>query len=324
MDVKNNIVYEYKLITNKIVFADGISRTGKAILSNLLLGFEEMSSVQFINPFEQLMPMYINDKITKDAMSGFLRLFFNENFYNYKLSRNVNFRYDDLTSIYNTNNPTEFHKNLSKKDGTSVIEELTDDTLFFQFQTHDLLTHYSKFLELNIDAYIIELFRNPIDTIHSWYKRGWGTRFDHVDPRSGTTLFQYKGKTIPHYAIGNEEYYLSLNPMEKCVFMHNLLQKKSINEYKQLNDKQKQNILLIKYEDLLKDSTNETTRMSNFLNLKKTPHMNKVMQDARVPRVVNNENRIKKLNEINKNINQELQNDLKELYEYYEYNFYNL
>ncbi len=324
MDVKQTTVYEYALITDKIVFADGISRTGKAMISNLLLGFDKMSSVQFINPFEQLMPMYMHNKITKDAMSGFLRLFFNENFYNYKLSRNINFRYDDLTSIYNTNNPIEFHKNLSKKDGDAIINELLNETLYFQFQTHDLLTHYSKFLELNIDAYVIELLRNPIDTVHSWHKRGWGTRFDQVDPRSGTTLFQYKNKTIPHYAIGNEEYYLKLNPMEKCVFMHNSLQKKSIFEYKKLTAEQKNKILLIKYEDMIDDPNLQLNKISEFLNLKITSHMTKMMKDAKVPRIINTQDRNIKLEEIKNNVSQDIYNDLLKLAYEYETNFYTL
>jgi hypothetical protein len=324
MELSNTKVYEYNLITDKIVFADGISRTGKAMLSNLLLGYENISSIQFINPFEQLMPMYINGKITKDAMSGFLKLFFNENIYNYKLSRNINFRYDDLTSIYNTHNPKEFFKNLSKEDGDSVVKELENSNIHFQYQTHDLLTHYSKFLELNIDAILIELFRNPIDTIHSWYKRGWGTRFDNIDPRSGTTLFEYNNKTIPHYAIGKEEYYLGLNPMEKCVFMHNSLQRKSINEYQKLTTLEKKNILLIRYEDILEDPVFETDRIANFLDLKKIPHMQQMMIDAKVPRTINHSKKDSKSKEIASMVSQELFADLVHLSTDYEQNFYNL
>ena len=185
-------IFEYKLLSNKIVFVDGLARTGKAMLNTILLGFENLSSIQFINILEQLLPMYVHKKITKDAISALLRHYLNENFYNYKISRNVNFRYDDLTSIHKTKDSKEFYKNLGKKDGDEIIGELLQENIIFQFQTHDLLTHYEKFLELEIDAHLIELFRNPIDTVHSWYLRGWGRRFDNSDPRNATTLFNYK------------------------------------------------------------------------------------------------------------------------------------
>lgn len=324
MELNKNELCEYEILTDKIVFVDGVTRTGKAMVNNLLLGLDKLSSIQFINPLEQLMPIYMHGKMSRNALSAYLRLYFNENFYNYKLSRNLNFRHGDLTSIYNTDTAKEFHRNLDKADGDEIIDELNNDDIYFQFQTHDLLTHYSHFLDLNIEVYVIELFRHPIDTIHSWYKRGWGTRFDNEDPRSGTTLFKYKDYTIPHYAIGNEEEYINLNEMEKCVFMHNLLVRKSIKEYKKLNTRQKSKIILLKYEDMLQKPDEEINKICGFLNTNKKSHINKVMQDARVPREINTLKRTEKLDEITANVNINLQNDLLDLVEYYENKFYEL
>ena len=324
MDIKNNQLFEYELLTSKIVFADGITRTGKAMLNNLLLGFENISSIQFLTPLEQLMPIYVQNKIDKNTFSSYLRLFLNENFYNYKLSRNLNFRYDDLTSIHNSENPISFFKNLSKPDGDKIINELKNNELYFQFQTHDLLTHYSKFLELNIEVYIIELFRHPIDTIHSWYVRGWGSRFDKEDPRNFTTLFKYKEKTIPHYVIGYEEEYINLNEMEKCVFMHNLLVRKSIKEYKKLSLDAKQKILILRYEDMLTTPDNQLSKISKFLNLKQTTHMEKMKVDARVPRNIDIKKREHKLEEIKSKVSLKYFNDLITLVDDYEIEFYGL
>jgi hypothetical protein len=324
MESVNNEIHEYDMIVDNIVLADGLTRTGKALLNNLLLGLDKLSSIQFFHIVEQLLPMYINNHMSKNAISAYIRLYLNENFYNYKLSRNMNFRFDDLTSIYNTSTHKEFHKNLNKKDGDHIVTELLNDKIYFQYQTHDLMTHYSYFLDLNINTYILELFRNPIDTVYSWYKRGWGERFDNKDPRSGTTLFKYKGYIIPHYVIGHEEEYLSLNSLEKCVFMHNILLNKSISEYKKLTPTQKDKILLLKYEDLLLNTENEITKICTFLDTTTTSFINKVMQDANVPRKIDINERVQKQNEIYNNINSSLQKDLAELVEYYETQFYEL
>jgi hypothetical protein len=323
-NIKCNDIYEYELLSDKIVFVDGVTRTGKGLLSNLLLGFENLSSIQFLNILEQLMPMYVHDKISKNVFSSYFRLFLNENFYNYKLSRNLNFRYDDLTSIHNTDNVKEFYKNLNKSDGDTIIEELNNNEIYFQYQTHDLLTHYSKFSELNVEAYIIELFRHPIDTVHSWYMRGWGKRFDNADPRNCTTLFKYKNNVIPHYMIGKEEEYLSLNEMEKCIFMHNYLVRKSIEEYNKLPIEAKKKFLLIKYEDILTNIDFEMNRISEFLGTKRLNHMYKMMKQARVPREISVSNRNEKLEDIKQKVNKKYFEDLISLSKYYENQFYEL
>ncbi len=317
-------IYEFDVLTNKIIFVDGITRTGKALLNTLLLGFEKTSSIQFFNVLEQLMPMYVNNKISRNAMSAFLKLYLNENFYNYKLSRNLNFRYNDLTSIYNTKNPIEFLRNFEKNEGDAIIEEFLNEDLYFQFQTHDLLTHFSSFLDLNIDVQVIELFRHPIDTVHSWYKRGWGKRFDNVDKRNWTTLFKYKSNTISHYVVGNEEEYLKLNEMGKCVFMHNLLVKKAIDEYKKLDHNQKEKLLILKYEDLLINTEIVLNKISHFLDLERSSHMDKVKETSRVPRQISIYDRERKWSEIKSQVKIDLQEDLRDLTSYYEDKFYDL
>ena len=317
-------ICEYELIKKDILFIDGLTRVGKSMMNTLIGSLNGVSHPQFLEPLEQLLPMYRVGHIDKNAMSSFLRLHLNERAYNYALSRNVNFRYDDLTSIHNSTHSKDFFKNLSKEDGSSVIDDLSVDTEVHQFQTHDILTHYSLFLDLNIEVKIIELFRNPIDTIHSWYKRGWGRRFDSEDPRSFTSLFKYKGKTLPHYAIGYEEEYFTLNEMEKCVFLHNILLIKSVGEYKKLIDGQKNSILVLKYEDVLIDPSKEIDKICLFLETTKSKYTEKAFIDARVPRVIKTEDREKKLEEIKNSVKAELFMELNDLVNQYEKNLYGL
>ena len=324
MENIENKIFEYQLITDKVIFADGLTRSGKALLSNILLGFQNVSSIQFLDILEQILPMLNNDKISKNATSALIRLHLNQNFYNYKISRNLNFRYDDLTGIHNSSNPKQFYKNLNKKDDDTVIDELLQKDIYFQFQTHEILAKYSSFLELNIEAIIIEIFRHPIDTAHSWYKRGWGTRYDKADPRNWATLFHYESHIIPHCVIGYEEEYIKLNEMEKCIFMHNIVIRKSIEQYKKLNFEKKKKIHIIKYEDLLSDTNNELDKISQFLNLKMNSYMKEIVDNKIFFPSKNKTNRIEKLNEIKKNVDIKLYNDLMSLSEYYDNYFYDL
>jgi hypothetical protein len=324
METIKREICEYKLLKSEIVFVDGLTRVGKSMLNTIIASLEKVSHPQFIEPLEQLLPMYKTGHIDRNATSAFLRLYLNEKFYNYSLSRNLNFRYDDLTSVHNSTSSTDFFKNLSLSDGDEIIDNLENDNIIHQYQTHDILTHYELFSGLNIEVQIIELLRNPIDTIYSWYDRGWGNRFDNEDARSFTSLFKYENKTLPHYAIGYEDEYFTLNEMEKCVFLHNILLKRSLEEYRKLTDNQKNNILLIKYEDILEEPNKEIDKICTFLQTTKSECTEKAFKNARVPRVIKIEEREKKVNEIKGNIKQELFDDLNNLVNQYEENLYGL
>lgn len=318
-------ICEYEVLTKKIVFVDGITRVGKTMLCTLLAYLRNLSQPQMIAPLEQLLPMYASGHMDRNALSAYLRLLLNERFYNFHLSRESNFRYDDLTSVHTSYRTKELFKNLHKPDGDKIIEDLREDADIFQFMTHDLLTHFSLFKELNIDVKLIELMRHPIDTVHSWYMRGWGERFDNEDPRSGTTLFKFGEKTIPHYVLGVEEEYFHLNPIEKCLFMHNRLVFKLIKEWSELSRLDKREILLIRFEDVLQQPSQQIDRVCLFLDTKPTEYISKAFHDARLPRTFDSlAEREDKLIFIKDNVNDSLFNDLISLSSQYESNCYGL
>jgi hypothetical protein len=323
MNDTKSFICEYEVLTKKIVFVDGITRVGKTMLCTLLAYLRNVSPPQMINPLEQLLPMYASGHIDRNALSAYLRLLFNERFYNFHLSRESNFRYNDLTSVYTSYRTKELFENLDKPDGDAIIAEISSDTNIFQFMTHDLLTHYSLFKDMNIDVKVLELMRHPIDTVHSWYVRGWGERFDNEDPRSGTTLFKFQEKTIPHYVLGVEEQYLSLNPMEKCLFMHNRLIHKTIKEFDMLNEADKKEIMLLKFEDILEQPSQQIDRICRFIGSEPTEQMSKAFRDARLPRIFDSQAaREKKLTSIKKSVNDSLFKELMSLSSQYESNCY--
>ena len=316
-------ICEYELLTKKIIFVDGVTRVGKTMVCTLLAYLRNVSTPQMIAPLEQLLPMYGTGHMDRNALFAYLRLLFNERCYNFNLSRDANFRYDDLTSVHTSYRTKELYKNLGKADGQEIIGDMAKDTDIFQFMTHDLLTRYSLFKDLNIDAKVLELLRHPVDTVHSWYVRGWGKRFDNEDPRQGTTLFKFGAKTIPHYASGVEEKYLGLNPVEKCLFMHNRLIEKSLTQYQQLSVVEKSQILLLKFEDILQEPSHEIDRICRFIDSEPSERIEKAFHDAGLPRAFNpGAEREKKLMFIKDNVSNSLYQSLLSLAARYKSNYY--
>ena len=88
-------------------------------------------------------------------------------------------------------------------EGDSVIKRLKKLKIF-SFLAHDFMVNYFKLKDFKLNFKLIEIYRNPVDTVMSWYNKGWGTRFIN-DTRSWTLSLNYKSKLLPWYTVGYEK-----------------------------------------------------------------------------------------------------------------------
>ena len=161
---------------------------------------------------------------------------------------------------------------------------------------------------MNLEFKMIELVRNPIDTIYSWYLRGWGERFDNADKRSFTMLFEFRDKVVPHYAHGMDENYFKLTPIEKCVALHNHLIRKSIDEFKSLSNIDSKRIKFITFEKMVTEPDVIMKDVADFLGSNLIENYSYYFSKARVPRNIylNGEKRKFICSNINSNLLDEL------------------
>ena len=150
MSLTSDQIFQYPLINPNIVFVDGISRVGKAALNQILMGLDNVSQPQFIELLEQVLPLATERLISSSIASAIIRLHLNQRIYNRAISRDINFRKADLTSIYNSNNPEQLISQLSTPDGDTVIKSIDKDVIL-QFQTHDMMMHLES-LRVALDA----------------------------------------------------------------------------------------------------------------------------------------------------------------------------
>ncbi len=254
-------------IANKIILVDGIARSGKSLFNNIIPSFENVEHTRHFLVLEHILPAIAQGSVSPQFAKAFFRVHINELAYNSLLSRNVNFRVDDLTGIFNSKDPSEYIKRTYRKEGDGIVEELRKTIYYFPFRTHDIMANLEYFNMLDIDYYMLALFRNPIDMAHSCWKRGWGERFGN-DPRAFTLTIKFKGQQMPWYCAGYEEEWLTLNMSERCILAVVILIQKSVEQYKKVNDKKR--IYLLKFEEFLNDPNGEIKKISSFLGIKET------------------------------------------------------
>jgi hypothetical protein len=308
-------------ISKNIILIDGITRCGKSLFSNIIPSLQNVEQLQFFTLLEHVVPALSKNAINKEFAKSSIRTIMNELAYNMLISRNVNFRYKDQTSILNHPDSKKYFERLSKDEGDEIVNDLRLNEKHFPFMTHDMLVNLEFLDLLDIDYKMIHIFRHPVDLIYSWVKRGWGERFLY-DPRSFTLSIKYNTFILPWYCDGYEEEWLSLNPTERCAFViFNLIDKTLIQLKKA---KYPNRIYNLTFENFVQDTNLEIAKISDFIGSKQTYSTTNALSNANCPRKINLFDRDKKFKELKNTISDFLCKKLVNYSNSYEDNIYGI
>lgn len=287
--------FPISILSKKIILIDGIARSGKLFTGTLLSTFKNYEHMEFGLNFERLCPALEFKKINEDFAKSFINNYLNELIYNKYLSRNVNFRPTDRTSVVNAPNYKLYKKRLKMKEGDNIIKQIKKENKSLLFVTHDILTTIKAFNKLGLNYKMIELFRNPFSLVMSWYKRGLGRRFGN-DQRLFSLLIKKKNKISPWYDELFNDNIRNLNEIEKCIHYVYNLTTKSITDYSKLNKLEKNRIFITSYERLVENSYSEISKISIFLKSKLTKNTKIYIKKENIPKFLNsnifNKNRL--------------------------------
>lgn len=317
---KNKYFYIEPLAKN-IVFVDGISRTGKLMTGAILSSFNRMESIESGGTFEHFLPALKLKKCSFDFAKSYLCNYINQLIYNKMISRNVNFRATDRTGIPNYFNPKIYKKRLKMKEGDIVLERIKKSKPILPFITHDIMVNYSIFSKLKLNVKFIQIFRNPIDLAYSWYKRGLGNRFGN-DPRIFTLLLKKNKKPYPWYLYNFSKKFIHMNNVERSIYYVILLTKKSIKEYRKIDNKKK--IYLTTYEKIVENTNKEILSLSKYLNTSFSKKTFNFIRKERLPKRIKEGERASKLRFIKNKVSPKIFKELVSFSKKYNKNLYGL
>ena len=84
----------------KIIVIDGLPGCGKSMLSHILASFDRTEVMTFSYELEFILTLVYLEKITSDAAEAMIRNITDLKIYNLMMSREVNFRPSDQSSIF--------------------------------------------------------------------------------------------------------------------------------------------------------------------------------------------------------------------------------
>jgi hypothetical protein len=319
--MRNRISEKYHAgenLAKNVVMIDGITRSGKSVLSHVIGTFENTEHIQFYMPLEHLMSGVALGSVEVDFARAFLRSQLNELTCNSMLGRNVNFRATDQTGVPNHPRFEMYKARLEQSEGDNIVELLRGGKNLFPFLTHDIMVNYEIFESLLPEAKVIEIYRNPVLNIRSCYLKGYGARFSN-DPRFFTLTLSEGFEPVPWYAESQESLWRSFNNMERCVWMVTHLIRKSISEQRLSHSNL---VLTISHEHLVQETDKIVDRIETFIGQKRTAATSIQLLKQECPRKIDTNIEKQFLRDIRSSTRKSLVTDLESLVEDFNDNVY--
>ena len=112
-----------KTLVDKIIFVDGLPGNGKTLFSQILPSFEKVEKLSYTEELEHVCALYFLGEISINTAAVLIKNFADSRLYNLMMSRTINFRPSDLSSVFNYPDPKKYIMRLYNA-GNETIPDL--------------------------------------------------------------------------------------------------------------------------------------------------------------------------------------------------------
>ena len=318
----NQYVPDIKLLTSKITFIGGVTRSGKSFLCPIASSFKNFEMFFMSSIAENI--SYIDKlKKTNSKYSSFLiKLIFNEIIYNLNIGRSLNQRKSDYTSIPNFKEPKIYKNRMNGIEGDEIIKRVAKEKNHYPVMFHDPLINPEIILNSFPNSKIIFVDRHPVELVEEWIKKKYSSNF-FENPRNVTLAIKYRKKNFPYWCHKKlDKIYKAKNNYIKTVYSLSELiiqQKKNLSN---LSNKLKKRVLLVKFDQLVENTDLEIKKITKFLKCQTSKYTKKTILRQNGNRKLNLNLREKKKKTIIKFLDKETTYLLKKLEKnYFDYKY---
>ena len=264
----------------RILLIDGMTGTGKNMISRVIDGYPNNHNPIFSYELEQLCIAWSQKKIDLDANIALIRMHIDKIRYNFSVSRELNFRPSDLTSIFRSKKRNIYIKNLLKNRENTNLKDKEFLSKNLCIITHQLLGA-SQVMDLAFPQRVLRIFtiRHPIYLYQHWlnYIPKHGT-----DPKDITVWNDHKGVPIPWFAKDYGELYSNASYSDKAAIVLSDMVNKSIDyiESKQSDEK----FQVIDFENFVIHPHIYLTRIDSLLGENFPDKNKKILTKENIPR----------------------------------------
>ncbi len=307
-----------KQLVEKVVFLDGLSRAGKFLLGKVVSNYKKVDFFQYAEILEHIPVIEHLGLIEPRAALSLFQIQLDLFFYNRVIGRNLNLRQSDGSCVANATQFESIVARQKESDGIEAVQRFRRQELLPAFLVHECLPHVKFFLQAYPKMQMINIQRHPVDIAHSWFVRGWGSRFGR-DPLAFIPVIEMEGRPVPWFAGEWTRSYLSMNEKERVIMSICTLMNLDQEAYNTLDDKNKEQILFVPYEIFVEQPLTVVEKIGAFLEDEPFDNMNEILKREKVFRKLSLSQREEKKNElISSNVSEEIVSDFKNIISEYE------
>ena len=224
-----------------LIMVTGAPASGKSLFSPIVSSLEKTENFKMSILLEHLGTMNYLNKLADDVLVFMFRYVVDFMLYDNMIGRDLNFRFGDETSIFNTNDPELYFDRLLAERGAFIVDEIKMKRPLLVLGLTDALWHGKRWFEAFPFLKIIHTRRHPVDIVYSWYNHRFGEEVklskssknnyitygseDYNSSINQVVLIRRNNKIIPYYASGWEDEYINMCSMDRVIHMINTINK---------------------------------------------------------------------------------------------------
>jgi hypothetical protein len=279
LTVRNDILLE------QLVLVDGQPGCGKTLLTAIVAAMDRVELLNYSFELENLCALRYLDKITEDAVKSMILIQMDTIIYETMMSRRVNFRPSDLSSVFRDIEMWSYFKRLFAKGDEVIPELIKKEKPILNFATHNLLAFSEPiFNSLGERVVLIEIVRHPLymliqqtlNKINQLDQLGTARQF-HLFIKHGDLQ-------VPFWNYGQEELYINSNPVERAIYEMQKLTELTEDIKKIKSETNEMKVLTIPFESFVLDPWPYLKKIEELLGSKITRKTKKVIKKQNVPR----------------------------------------
>ena len=266
-------------LCDNLVIVDGIPGCGKTMLSAIISSLNRVELIKYSYQIEQYLFLNYFNKLDIETSEYLIKYELDLLIYNLMMSRDLNFRYSDLSSVFNNSNKFKYFKRLISKG-----DEIIPDQIKIQKPILHLTTHcISAFADplkniLTNNKVLINLHRNPLYMLK---QNLWNIENLINSPRDFAYYYKKDNTNFPFYFYNQESKLINSNPLEKTIYFIEWLRKKAIENQSLVL---KSNYYELTFESLVTNPWPHIKQICNLLNTETGKKTKNILKREKIPR----------------------------------------
>lgn len=267
-------------LTKKLLVLDGLTGTGKTMMSNILQSFDRVENGRFIYDLDYICISSHLGAHREDSVHTLLDLIVDLKLYDNLISREINLRPSDLSSTFKHPHWFEYIKRLFQPDGAHVMHRLELKNPIMMAITHQLAPAMEPLrTQFKGRIKVVEMVRHPYYLLHHWIA---ALEIFSKTPRDFTVWVEdEKGAPVPWFAHEWRDLYWSISPFDRAVLSIDSLSKHR-NEQKSSNIDDTN--FIVPFERFVLRTDNYLTDLAKWIGTSTTNHTRKICHRQNLPR----------------------------------------